>query len=43
VLEGNDESVTQLAPKYGLDRFAAQRDVDELLAGRLSRHYLHLD
>jgi hypothetical protein len=36
VLESTDELVTQLAAKYGLDRIDAQRDVDELLAGRRS-------
>jgi hypothetical protein len=31
-LKGNDDLVTQLAAKYGLDK--AQRDVDNLMKGR---------
>ena len=33
-LKGNDDLVTQLAAKYGLDKVQAQRDVDGLMKGR---------
>jgi len=33
-LKGNDDLVTQLAAKYGLEKVEAQRDVDALLKGR---------
>ena len=33
-LKTNDELVTQVIAKYGIDKIAAQRDVDALMAGR---------
>jgi hypothetical protein len=33
-LKDNDDLVTQLAAKYGLDKAQAQRDVDALMKGR---------
>ncbi len=33
-LKSNDDLVTQLAAKYGLDKAQAQRDVDALMKGR---------
>ena len=33
-LKTNDELVTQVIAKYGVDKIAAQRDVDTLMAGR---------
>jgi hypothetical protein len=33
-LKDNDDFVTQLAAKYGLDRQTAQRDADVMLKGR---------
>jgi hypothetical protein len=33
-LKDNDDLVTQLAVKYGLDKAQAQRDVDALMKGR---------
>ena len=33
-LKSNDELVTQVVAKYGIEKIAAQRDVDALLAGR---------
>lgn len=33
-LKTNDELVAQVVAKYGIDKNAAQRDVDALLAGR---------
>ena len=33
-LKGNDDLVTQLAAKYGLEKAQAQRDVDVLMKGR---------
>ncbi|MFO1085137.1 MAG: hypothetical protein U1E21_11270 [Reyranellaceae bacterium] len=33
-LKTNDELVTQVVAKYGIEKIAAQRDVDALLAGR---------
>jgi hypothetical protein len=33
-LKGNDDLVTQLAAKYGLEKVQAQRDVDALMKGR---------
>ena len=33
-LNGNDDLVTQLAAKYGLEKAQAQRDVDALMKGR---------
>jgi len=32
-LKGNDDLVTQVASKYGLEKAQAQRDVDALLKG----------
>ena len=34
MLKTNDELVSQIASKYGLERAAAQRDVHILMAGR---------
>lgn len=34
LLKTNDELVSQVASKYGLERNAAQRDVHTLMAGR---------
>jgi hypothetical protein len=36
-LRTNDELVTQLVTKYGIDRIAAQRHVDTLMNGRSLR------
>ena len=33
-LKGNDDLVTQVVAKYGLEKAQAQRDVDALLKGR---------
>lgn len=33
-LETNDELVTQAVSRYGIEKIAAQRDVDARLAGR---------
>ena len=33
-LKSNDDLVTQLAARYGLEKDAAQRDVDAMLKGR---------
>ena len=33
-LKTNDELVTQVVAKYGIEKIAAQRDVDSLMAGR---------
>ena len=33
-LKGNNDLVTQLVAKYGLDKAQAQRDVDNLMKGR---------
>jgi hypothetical protein len=33
-LKGNDDLVTQVIAKYGLEKAQAQRDVDALLKGR---------
>ena len=33
-LKGNDDLVTRLAAKYGLEKAQAQRDVDGLMKGR---------
>jgi hypothetical protein len=33
-LKTNDELVSQVVAKYGIEKIAAQRDVDALLAGR---------
>ena len=33
-LKGNDDLVTQVVAKYGLEKTQAQRDVDALLKGR---------
>jgi hypothetical protein len=33
-LKTNDELVTQVVAKYGIEKIAAQRDVDALMAGR---------
>jgi hypothetical protein len=33
-LKGNDDLVTQLAAKYGLEKYQAQRGVDALVKGR---------
>jgi len=34
MLKTNDELVSQIVSKYGLERLAAQRDVHTLMAGR---------
>jgi hypothetical protein len=33
-LKTNDELVSQVVAKYGIEKIAAQRDVDALMAGR---------
>ena len=33
-LKTNDELVTQVVAKYGIEKITAQRDVDALMAGR---------